>query len=202
MRSWDGEPQYSSGSASPKWVQEHRAHGWITLTDLVRHIRAIGQDAAALYYGAKVVRLDLNYDAGTFSIVVVIPKLDEQWIHKFEDARLYKYQRGVYHRAQLEELARFRKTNPTFLRSITPNEFKKHFGCAFCSAKNNLHLHHVNPYERAKSSLGGVVSWEEFTRELELCIILCQPCHAYVHRKKIVAETMDGKAAREIKEVL
>jgi len=40
-------------------------------------------------------------------------------------------------------------------------------GCLICGSKENLEIHHKN-----------------YTKKFEDCLLLCQPCHKKIHRKK------------------
>ena len=63
----------------------------------------------------------------------------------------------------------------------------KCLGCGFCVDDENYYafdFHHIDPTQRSVavgSGLNLLVSWENLTKELNKCVLLCSNCHRIFH---------------------
>ena len=98
--------------------------------------------------------------------------------YQIRDKRL-KYQREYDKKHRIEKRKNDKKRrdekNQNKKRWIQTQSRRKNFpillekfgGCQFCGSKNKLEIHH-----------------KKYTTDIKDCLLLCQPCHKKLHRKR------------------
>ncbi len=83
-----------------------------------------------------------------------------------------------------------RKKYSYLLREFNKNiivEAKRNGKCAYCSSRNFLEFHHIDP--SIKEGAVGKMWYDgktkdEILAEISKCILLCHECHVKVHKQK------------------
>lgn len=67
--------------------------------------------------------------------------------------------------------------------------YSKRYGCYFCESKDNLELHHLDPYTKEYTVSNLVynpalqnLSKYVLIKELRKCVCLCKRCHKKMHK--------------------
>ena len=82
-----------------------------------------------------------------------------------------------------------RKHQKTILRRSMKMQAIKLLGgkCSICGYNkciDALEFHHKNPKEKDfKIGAGNTISWDEYKKEAQKCILVCSNCHKEIHSK-------------------
>ena len=118
--------------------------------------------------------------------MIKICEICEKQFNTNSKSRLYCYEcSGESTRKENET----RKHQKTILRRSMKKQAIKMLGgkcsiCGYDKCIDALEFHHKNPKEKDfKIGSGNTMSWKEYKKETEKCILVCSNCHKEIHSK-------------------